>query len=36
MQIHEYLGVVLFTGHIKALTSSFDSKIAYVGNPLVR
>ena len=35
-QIYEYLGVLLFTGHIRALTASFDSKIADVVNPLVR
>ena len=35
-QIHEDLGVPLFAGHIKALTESFDSKLADVGNPLVR
>ena len=35
-QIHEDLGVPLFADHIRALTSSFDSKVADVGNPLVR
>jgi 4-amino-4-deoxy-L-arabinose transferase-like glycosyltransferase len=35
-QIHEDLGVPLFTDHIRALTASFDSKLADVGNPLVR
>ena len=35
-QIHEYLGVPLFADHITALTASFDSKLADVGNPLVR
>jgi len=35
-QIHEYLGVPLFADHIRALTESFDSKLADVGNPLVR
>jgi len=35
-QIHEDLGVPLFSDHIRALTASFDSKLADVGNPLVR
>jgi hypothetical protein len=35
-QIHEDLGVPLFANHIRALTASFDSKLADVGNPLVR
>ena len=35
-QIHEDLGVSLFADHIRALTASFDSKLAEVGNPLVR
>jgi hypothetical protein len=35
-QIHEDLGVLLFANHIRALTASFDSKLADVGNPLVR
>ena len=35
-QIHEDLGVPLFADHIRALTESFDSKLAYVGNPIVR
>ena len=35
-QIHEYLGVPLFADHIRALTESFDSKVADVGNPLLR
>ena len=35
-QIHEDLGVSLFANHIRALTESFDSKLADVGNPLVR
>jgi len=35
-QIHEDLGVPLFADHIRALTESFDSKLAYVWNPLVR
>ena len=35
-QIHEYLGIPLFADHIRALTERFDSKLADVGNPLVR
>ena len=35
-QIHEDLGVPLLADHIRALTKSFDSKLADVGNPLVR
>ena len=35
-QIHEDLGVRLFADHIRALTASFDSKLADVENPLVR
>ena len=35
-QIHEDLGVPLFADHIRALTESFNSKLAHVGNPLVR
>ena len=35
-QIHEDLGVPLFADHIRALTASFYSKLADVGNPLVR
>jgi len=35
-QIHEDLGVPLFAEHIRALTASFDSKLADVGNPLIR
>jgi len=35
-QIHEDLGVPLFADHIRALTESFDSKLAGVGNSLVR
>ena len=35
-QIHEDLGVPLFAYQIRALTESFDSKLADVGNPLVR
>ena len=34
-QIHEDLGVPLFSYHIRALTASFDSKLADVGNPLL-
>jgi hypothetical protein len=32
----EDLGVPLFADHLRALTASFDSKLTYVGNPLVR
>jgi hypothetical protein len=35
-QIHEDLGVPLFADHIRALTPSFDSKLADVENPIVR
>jgi hypothetical protein len=35
-QINEDLGVPLFSDHIRALTASFDSKLADLGNPLVR
>jgi hypothetical protein len=35
-QIHEDVGVPLFADHIRALTASFDSKLADVGNPLVQ
>jgi len=35
-QIHEDLEVRLFADHIRALTESFDSKLADVGNPLIR
>ena len=35
-QIHEDLGVPLFVDHIRALTKSFDSKLADVGNTLSR
>jgi hypothetical protein len=35
-KIHEDLGVPLFADHIRALTASIDSKLADVGNPLVR
>jgi len=34
--VHEDLGVPLFADHIRALTASFDSKIADVENPLLR
>ena len=32
-QIHDDLGVLLFADHIRALTESFDSKLADVGTP---
>jgi hypothetical protein len=35
-QIHDDLGVPFFADHIRALTESFDSKLADAGNPLVR
>ena len=35
-QLHEDLGVPLFADHIRALTASFDSKLADVRNLLVR
>jgi hypothetical protein len=35
-QVHEDLGVPLFADHNRALTASFDSKLADVGNPLVQ
>ena len=35
-QIHEDLGVPFFADHIRALTESFDSRLADVENPLVR
>jgi len=35
-QIHEDLGVTLLVDHFRALTESFDSKLANVGNRLVR
>ena len=35
-QIHEDLGVPLFAIDIRELNASFDSKLADVGNPLVR
>ena len=34
-QIQEDLGVPLYADHIRALTESFDSKLAGVGKPLV-
>jgi hypothetical protein len=35
-QIHEDLGVRFFADHFRALTESFDSKLADAGNPLFR
>jgi hypothetical protein len=35
-QIHEDLGVPLFADHIRALTESFGSRLADVGNPLAQ
>jgi peroxiredoxin len=35
-EIHEDLDVPLFADHIRALAESFDSKLADVGNPVVR
>ena len=35
-QIHEDLGVLLFAHHVRALAANFDSKLADVGNPVVR
>jgi len=35
-QIHEDLDVPFFADQIRALTESFDTKLADVGNPLVR
>ena len=35
-QIHEDMGVLLFTEHITALTERFDSKLADFENPHVR
>jgi hypothetical protein len=35
-QIHEDLGIPFFADHIRALTESFDSKLADAGNPIVR
>ena len=34
-QMHEDLGVPLFADHIRALTASFDSMLADVGNPVI-
>jgi len=34
--IHEDLGIPLFADHIRALNAIFDSKLADVGNPLLR
>jgi hypothetical protein len=35
-QIHEDLCIPLFSDYIRARNVSFDSKVADVGNPLVR
>jgi len=35
-QVHQDLGFPLLADHIRGLTESFDSKLADVGNPLVR
>jgi hypothetical protein len=35
-QIHEDLGIPFFADHIRAMTESFDTKLADAGNPLVR
>jgi hypothetical protein len=35
-QIHDDLGVPYFSDHIRSLTERFDSKLADVGNPLVK
>jgi hypothetical protein len=35
-QIHEDLGVLLFADHFRALTASFDSKLADVDNTIVQ
>ena len=35
-KIHEDLGVPFFADHFRALTDSFDSKLADAGNPVVR
>jgi hypothetical protein len=35
-QIHEDLGILFFADYIRALTESFDSKLADAWNPLVR
>jgi hypothetical protein len=36
VHIHEDLGVPFFAEHIRALTESYDSKLAGVGNPLFK
>jgi hypothetical protein len=35
-QIHEYLEIPFFAGHIRSLTENFDLTLASAGNPLVR
>ena len=35
-QLHENLGFPFFADHIRALTESFESKLADAGNPLDR
>jgi hypothetical protein len=35
-QIHEDLGILFFADHLRALTESFDPKLADAGNPFVR
>jgi hypothetical protein len=35
-QIHEDFGIPFFADHVRALTESFDSKLADAVNPLVR
>jgi hypothetical protein len=35
VKIHEDLGVLFFAEHVRALTESYDSKLADVGNHLV-
>jgi len=35
-QIHEEIGVPFFADHIRALTASFESKLADVENPILR
>jgi hypothetical protein len=35
-QIHEDLGDPLFADHIRVLSANFDSKLAVVGNPIIR
>jgi len=34
-QIHDDLGVPIFSEHIRSLAERFDSKLTYVGKPLV-